>query len=142
MHDGQVAGDYQPDRAEDDAADLEVVAPTDSETEARTASLGAGFKQPGTSDSSIRRFMDGWSDDDDDDDDHGADSHPAPQSDVPPAQPTRGTQKRSAKGPTGQGSKRAKPTPTGPVLEEAALEIPPIRFAMPSFAAHLPRAEG
>ena len=93
--------------------------------------------------------MEEWSDDDDDG--YGADSHPdpqevgkgkRPQSNPPPAQPTRGTKKRAAKGSTGQGSKRAKPTPTGPVLEEAALDLPPLRYAMPSFAANLPRTEG
>ena len=98
--------------------------------------------------------MEEWSDDDADDlshGEHGAESHPDPQKviqgkrhrvDDPPVPPTKITKKKGSKRLTGQGSRQAKPTPTGPILEEAALEIPPLRFAMPSFAANLPRAEG
>ena len=54
---GQAASVFHSDRAESDAEDPEFSAATETETEARTTSLGAGYKQPGTSDSSIKRFM-------------------------------------------------------------------------------------
>src|ERR1041385_2353496 len=74
MQDGQAASGYHPDRSEEDVEDLELEEETDSETEARTASFGLGLKQPGESDSSIKRFMAEWSSDTDSPGDFGAES--------------------------------------------------------------------
>src|ERR1041385_4162369 len=79
MQDGQSASGYHPDRAEEDARDLELEEETESETEARTASLGLGFKKPGESDSSVKRFMAEWSGDSDPLGDLGAESELAEQ---------------------------------------------------------------
>jgi hypothetical protein len=43
MQDGQSASGYHPDRAEEDAQDLELEEETESKTEARTASFGLGL---------------------------------------------------------------------------------------------------
>ena len=77
MQDGQSTSGYHPDRAKEDAQDVELEEETESETEARTASLGLGFKKPGESDSSVKRFMAEWSSDSDPLGDFGAESEPA-----------------------------------------------------------------
>ena len=154
MQDGQALSAYHPDRSTEDAADLEVVVESDPETEARTATLGAGYHQPGMSDSSIKRFMDGWSDSDADDlslGECGAESRPTaqtvaagkrPQVDTAPGPSTKVAKKKSSKGPRGQAPQPTAPRPSGPVLTDAPLEIIPLRYTMPNFAANLPRAEG
>ena len=67
---------YHPNRAEEDAVDLELVADSESKTEARTASFGVRHKLKGESDSSIKRFMADWSSDSDVPSDYGAESGP------------------------------------------------------------------
>src|SRR4051794_30804508 len=64
MQDGQAPSTYHPDCHNDDLEDLENFAPSDSETEARTTSLDAGWKNKGgTFNSSLERFKAKWSDD-------------------------------------------------------------------------------
>src|SRR4051812_29360997 len=63
MQDGKALSVFHPNRVKEDAEDLELVAESDSETEARTASFGLSLKQPGESDSSIKCFMADWSSD-------------------------------------------------------------------------------
>src|ERR1041385_8852944 len=79
MQDGQSTSGYHPDRAKEDAQDVELEEETESETEARTASLGLGLKKPGESDSSIKCFMAEWSSDSDPLGDFGAESESAEQ---------------------------------------------------------------
>src|SRR4051812_10831613 len=79
MQDGHALSLFHPNRAEEDTEDLELVADSDSETEARTASLGIGPKQKGESNSSIKRFMADWSSDSDAPSDYGAKSEPIAQ---------------------------------------------------------------
>src|SRR4051812_26642824 len=101
MQDGQAASSYHPDRAEEDAKDLELEEETDSETEARTAYFGLGVQQLGESDSSIKHFMAEWSSDADSLGDFGAKSEPAEQKVVegkrPRADDAAGTSKVAKK---------------------------------------------
>src|SRR4051812_18961145 len=72
MEDGQARSIYHPDRAEMDEVDLEIAPMSDTETEARTATLGV--RRKGESDSSIKRFMANWTSDSDASGDDGAES--------------------------------------------------------------------
>ena len=76
MEDGQARSLFHPDRADFDDVDLEVVPESDSETEARTATLGAQRQPKGESDSSIKRFMANWTSESDASGDDGAESEP------------------------------------------------------------------
>src|SRR3954469_2760403 len=117
MHDGQDLSVFRPDRAEEDAEDLELVADSDSETEACTATIGLGFNQPGESDSSIKRFMAEWSSDADAPSDYGAESRPTAQTVVEGKRPRTddvpGTSKVTRKK-SGQPPRRPAPAPTAP----------------------------
>ena len=115
MQDGQALSLYHPNRADEDSEDLELVADSDSETEARTTSFGLELKQKGESDSSIKRFMADWSSDSDAPGDHGAESEPAarkvaegkrPRKDAGAAGSSKAPKKRA-----GSGSKRPAPAP-------------------------------
>lgn len=130
----------------------------DSEIEARTASLGIGYKKTGTTASSLQRFMAEWSDDtgSSSSGEHGAESRLAPKKtaknkrpwdEAPPAanlpsqsKPTeaRLSKGQSSKTQTGRGKKATKPHPA-PVLEEASRDIPPLNFRMPSFGSRVPK---
>src|SRR4051794_26783363 len=80
MQDGQALSSYHPDRDAEDAEDLELDAETEPETEALTVGLELGVNQPGTSDSSIQRFIEDWGDRDADDaPGDGAESRPTAQ---------------------------------------------------------------
>src|SRR3954466_4304799 len=124
MHDGHALSVFHPDRAEEDAEDLELVVESDSETEARTASFGLGFNQPGESDSSIKRFMAEWSSDADAPGDYDAESRPTAQTvakgkhpridDVPGT--SRVIKKKSKQGPRRQAPAPTAPKPSGSVL--------------------------
>ena len=57
MQDGQALSLFHPNRAEEDTEDLELVADSDSKTEARNASFWIRLKQKGESNSSIKCFM-------------------------------------------------------------------------------------
>src|SRR3954462_11092688 len=72
MYDGQARSISHPDRAELDDVDLEIVPMSDTETEARTATLGV--RRKGESDSSVKRFMANWTSDSDASGDDGAES--------------------------------------------------------------------
>ena len=146
MEDGQCRSLFHPDKSEWDKKDLEIVCESDTETEARTATLGSHRPAKGESDSSINRFMDNWTSGSDPSDDDGAESEP-------PAQKAEGKRPRkdadaagSSKVPkkkAGDTSKR--PTsarPSGPVLEAVPLQTKEPSFSMAKFAAHLPRAAG
>ena len=53
MEDGQCRSLFHPDKSEWDKKDLEIVSESDTETEARTATLGAHRPAKGEFDSSI-----------------------------------------------------------------------------------------
>src|SRR3954469_18778281 len=81
MEDGQARSIYHRDRAEMDEVDLEIAPVSDTETEARTATLGV--RRKGESDSSIKRFMANWTSDSDASGDDGAESEaPARKTEV------------------------------------------------------------
>ena len=141
---------FHPDRSKEDDVDLEIVVESESETEARTASLGARRRLKGESDSSIKRFMADWTSDSDASGGHDVESKP-------PARKAKGKRPRkdagaagTSKAPkkkTGAASKRPAPTPaaarpSGPVLRDVPLPINQPTFSMASFAAHLPRVAG
>ena len=56
FEDGQTSVEGRPDRAESDQGDNELSDADDADTPARTASLGMGYKQPGTPDS-LEEFL-------------------------------------------------------------------------------------
>ena len=56
FEDGQASVEGRPDRAESDQGDNELSDTDDVGTPARTASLGMGYKQPGTPDS-LEEFL-------------------------------------------------------------------------------------
>ena len=135
--DGQSSEGGRPDRAESDVGDNEVSDSDDADTPARTADLGLGYTRSGTRDS-LESFLAEFDD---------AASSPATLSepDAPPA-PTKTAavkRPRDEAGPTGGGpsrhkagkghgvSKKAKAQRTAPRLEEAPLDIPPLRFLLP-----------
>ena len=125
MQDGQSASGYHPDRAEEDAQDLELEDETKSEIEARTTSLGLGFKKPGESDSSVKRFMAEWSSDSDPLGDLGAESEPAEQT-LPKGKrprPDDAGPSKIAKKKGKTGTRRAAPEISGPVLSPTPLNI-------------------
>ena len=62
FEDGQTSAEGEPDRTESDADDNEFSDNDNVDTPARTASLGMGYKRPGTPDSS-QRFLNEWADD-------------------------------------------------------------------------------
>jgi len=139
-----------PDRSEEDDVDLELVVDSETETEARTASLGARRQLKGESDSSIKRFMADWTSDSDASGGHGAESEPPtrkaegkrPRKDAGAAGTSKAPKKK-----TGAGSKRPAPVPavarpSSPVLKAIPMPINQPNFSMASFAAHLPRAAG
>src|SRR4051812_17651302 len=151
MQDGQALSVFHPNRAEEDAEDLELVAKSDSETEARTASFGIGLKHSGESDSSIKHFMADWSSDFDAPGDYGAESEPIAQTVAEGKRPrTDDDVAGSSKAPKKRGGpppKRPAPVPTaskpsGPVLTAIPLNIARPTFSMANFASHLPRADG
>ena len=136
LEDGQTADEGQPDRAGLDADDNEVSDADDADTPARTGSLGMGYKRPGTPDS-LQQLLDGWSDDSSDDD-LGADASPARGE---PARPkrTRDEAEHAGAGPSRQqltkgqpAKKKAKALPAKGTLIDAPLDIPPLRYRMPS----------
>ena len=163
MQDGQAAGGYHPDRQEHDREDVEYVAPTDSETEARTASLDAGYKDKGGMyDSSLERFMDEWSDGDSVSKPGSPDAnvHPEAQEmnkrrrcrsdassyaaataqDAPTAagsskgQPSKGTRKKPP-----SGKALAKKQPAAPIPKGVVLNVAPLRSRRPALA---PQVDG
>ena len=87
MEDGQSRTLFHPDKADWDKTDLEIVPKSDTETEARTATLGARRPAKGESNSSIKRFMATWTSGSDPSDDDGAESEP-------PARKTEGKRPR------------------------------------------------
>jgi len=146
MEDGQARSLFHLDCANFDDVGLEVVPESDSETEARTATLGARHQPKGESDSSIKRFMANWTSESDASGDDGAESEP-------PARKTEGKRLRkdadvagTSKAPkkkAGAASKRSAPArPSSPILKVVPLQINQPTFSMASFAAHLPRAAG
>ena len=140
FEDGQTSAEGQPDRAESDADDNEVSDADDEDTPARTASLGMGYKKPGTPDS-LQRFMDEWSDD-------ISDSSAGKLSADSRSAPKKAAKKKHARDEvelTGEGPSRVQPAggqkpkkknikaaPDARVLEEVPMEIPPLRFMMPN----------
>src|ERR1041385_2210429 len=82
MQEGQVAGEFTPDREEEDPADLEYddSPASDSDAEENPANAGAA-DQGGMHDSSFERFLDEWSDDDSTSKIGGSDAdlHPNPK---------------------------------------------------------------
>ena len=146
MEDGQSRTLSYPDRKEWDEKDLEIVTDSDTETEARTATLGARRPAKGESDSSINRFMDNWTSGSDPSDDDGAESEPPaqkaegkrPRKDADAAGPSKAPKKKTAKTSKRPTSARA----SGPVLKAVPLPIKEPSFSMAQFAAHLPRAAG
>ena len=137
--DGQASAGGRPDRAESDVGDNEVSDSDDAETPARTADLGLGYTRSGTRDS-LESFLDGF-------DDTASSPATISEPDAPPA-PTRtaaAKRPRDEAGLTDEGPsrpqagkghgvfKKAKAKPTAPRLEEAPLDIPPLRFMMPKF---------
>ena len=146
MEDGQCRSLFHPDKADWDKIDLEILPESDTETEARTATLGARRPAKGESNSSIKRFMATWTSGSDPSDDDGAKSEP-------PARKTEGKRPRKdadAAGPSKVSKKKAgaaskHPTsarPSGPVLEAVPLQIKVPSFSMAKFASHLPRVAG
>ena len=155
MQDGQVAGEFVPDREEEDLVDFEYddSPASDSDAEDNPAAADAADKG-GMHDSSFERFLDEWSDDDSTSKigGSGADSHPNPKK-APLKRPradgpsTGAAPSKSAK--TTVAAPRGKATQTGrtrvqpagkvpgakpkvgPVLKGIPLDIPPLRFRMP-----------
>ena len=139
FEDGQASAEGRPDRAESDQGDNELSDADDAETLARTASLGMGYKQPGTPDS-LEEFLAAG-------DDTAtspaatldADAPPAPKKTAPVKRPRdeagivgEGTSRQQVD--KGQGPpKKAKAKPAAVRLEEAPLDIPPLRFMMLKF---------
>ena len=131
FEDGQASTQGRPDRAESDSGDNELSDSEDSDTPARTATPSKGSKPPGTPDS-LEEFLADY----DDTADAGQTDAPA----APPKVPTPKKRPREEAGTSrqqagkGQGpSKKAKATPAAVRLEETALNIPPLRYRMPSF---------
>ena len=103
---------------------------------ARTGSLGMGYKRPSTP-NSLQQLLDRWSDDSPDDD-LGADASPAR------GEPTRPKRTRDEIETAGVGlsrrqpmkgqpaKKKAKAPPAKGTLIDAPLDIPPLRYRMPS----------
>ena len=98
-----------------------------------------GFKRPGMPDS-LQRFLDEWGDDDDSTTgDLGADSHPIPEKAVKTKR-ARDEAKLVSEGPSrrqstkGQGppKKKTRAPPAARVLMDAPLDIPPLRYMMPT----------
>ena len=111
----------------------------DEDTPARTASLGMGFKRPGTSDS-LQKNLDEWGDSTNSSSgDLGADSHPAPKK-AAAMKRTRDEAELVGEGlsrrqPTkGQGpqKKKTRVPPAARILMDAPLDIPPLRYMMPT----------
>ena len=139
FEDGQASEGGRPDRAELDVGDNEVSDSDDADTLARTADLGLGYKQSGTRDS-LESFLAEY-------DDTAASPAAISEPDAPPAPKKTAAAKRpqDEAGLTGEGPsrpqagkghgvfKKAKAKPTAPRLEEAPLDIPPLRFMLPRF---------
>src|SRR4051812_3046289 len=155
MQDGQIAGEFAPDREEEDLVDFknDDSPASDSDAEDNPADTGA-TDQGGMHDSSFEIFLDEWSDDDITSKigGSGADSHPNPKkaplkrsrADGPStgAAPSKSS-KTTVVAPRGKatqtGRTRVKQTgkvpgakpKVGPVLHEVPPDIPPLRFRMP-----------
>ena len=137
--DGQASAGGRPDRAESDVGDNEISDSDDANTPARTADLGLGYKQPGMPDS-LEEFLAAG-------DDTATSPATTPDADAPPAPKKTAPAKRprdeaggAGEGPSrpqaGKGHgifKKAKAKPAVARLEEAPLDIPPLRFMMPKF---------
>ena len=137
--DDQASMGGRPDRAESDDGDNEISDADDADTLARTADLGMGYKQLGTPDS-LEEFLAAG-------DDTAtspaatldADAPPAPKKTAPAKRPqdeAGGVGEGTSHQQVGKGhgpSKKAKEKPAGARLEEAPLDIPPLRFMMPKF---------
>src|SRR4051812_23924340 len=107
MQDGQARSMFHPDRSEEDDVDLELVVESESENEARTASLGARRQMKGESESSIKRFMDDWTSDSDTSGGHGAESEP-------PTRKAKGKHPKKDAGAAGTSMAHKKKTGAGP----------------------------
>ena len=139
FEDGQASAGGRPDRAESDDGDNEISDADDEDTQARTTDLGMGYKQPGTPDS-LKEFLAAG-------DDTATSPAATLDADAPPApKPTAPAKRpRDEAGSVGEGtsrqqvgkghgpSKKAKAKPAMARLEEAPLDIPPLRFMMPKF---------
>ena len=134
--DGQASEGGRPDRAESDAGDNEISDSDDADTSARTADLGLGYKQSGTRDS-LESFLAEY-------DDTAAspaalsepDAPPAPKKTVPAKRPRDEAGEGPSRPQAGKGHepfKKAKAKPAAVRLEEAPLNIPPLRFSLPKF---------
>ena len=136
--DGQATDEGRRDRSESDVGDNEVSDSDDADTPARTADLGLGFKKSGTH-SSMESFLAEY-------DDTASSPATFSEPDAPPA-PTKAAPTKRPREEAGQGGEgpsrqhtgkghglfRKKAKPTIGRLEEAPLDIPPLRFRMPSF---------
>ena len=139
FEDDQASEGGRPDRAESDVGDNEISDSDDADTPARTADLGLGYKQSGTPDS-LESFLADY-------DDTAASPAAISDSDAPPAPKKTAPAKRprDEAGGAGEGTsrpqvgkghgifKKAKAKSAMARLEEAPLDIPPLRFMMPKF---------
>ena len=131
FEDGQTSARGRPDRAESDSRDNEISDSESPDSPAQTALSAKDARRPGPADS-LEEFLADF------DDTAGSDQADAPA--APPKALTPKKRPREEAGTShqqagkGQGpSKKAKAKPAAARLEEIPLDIPPLRFKMPSF---------